>query len=363
MKTYVTSFKRKSVQKVKTFQDFKDLLKKQEVEVVPQYSVQTFENKTPYHASPWVERNRIRCIMDKLEKDLRMLNRTYPNASKQEHFTTFQIPKASGGMRTINAPSEELKAEHNNIRRRIKETLKVLAHDKAFAYINNRSIKDALIRHQMNESNWFLKVDIAGFFNACTEDTITYQLSRVYPFYEHPGMTAELAKFAVLNNELPQGTPLSPDLTNWIMVPFDHTFDTWCKSKGFMYTRYADDILISHKDSFDFKEVVQKIEQLFISQSYPFKIKEEKTRYGSRKGQNWNLGLMLNANNDITLGHEFKKRMKVLLYQTAEGVIPNKDPHVIGLFNYLKQIEPAYYSYLNSYAISKYRLDIKGIIQ
>jgi hypothetical protein len=72
---------------------------------------------------------------------------------------------------------------------------------------------------------------------------------------------------------------------------------------------------------------------------------------------------MLNANNDITLGHEFKKRMKVLLYQTAEGVIPNKDPHVIGLFNYLKQIEPAYYSYLNSYAISKYRLDIKGIIQ
>ena len=363
MKTYVTIFKRKTVSKVRNLNDFKNLLNKQTNSVVDQYAVETFANKKEYTPQSYDERIRIRNTMMNILHDLRELNRTYPEETRQEFFTTFQIPKASGGMRTINAPNEELKDAHNKIRRHLKEGLSILTHDKAFAYVNKRSIRDALVRHQANNSEWFLKVDISGFFNACDKETIARQLAKVYPFYQIKELGEELAKFAVLNNELPQGTPLSPDITNWIMVPFDHEFDKWCKEKGFVYTRYADDILISHKDSFSFKDIVSKIQSLFTSLEYPFKIKEEKTRYGSKKGQNWNLGLMLNKDNNITLGHEFKKHMKVLLYQTAEGALPNKDPHVIGLFNYLKQIEPAYYNHLNTYAISKYRLDIKGIIQ
>jgi single-stranded DNA-binding protein len=45
----------------------------------------------------------------------------------------------------------------------------------------------------------------------------------------------------------------------------------------------------------------------------PFSINPEKTRYGSAAERNWNLGLMLNNDNQITIGHKRKKEFKAML--------------------------------------------------
>jgi hypothetical protein len=42
-------------------------------------------------------------------------------------------------------------------------------------------------------------------------------------------------------------------------------------------------------------------------------IKAKKTRYGSIAGSNWNLGLMLNKDNNITVGYEKKKTLNAML--------------------------------------------------
>lgn len=297
-----------------------------------------------------------------LENLLIKLNEKYPENEKKLHYDVFEIPKASGGTRTIKAPNDELKHNFSCMANYLSEWLNLLAHDNAYAYVPHRMVKHAIEQHQKNESQWFLKLDIAKFFDNCSTQLIETQLNKIYPLCLNPNLCREIAKFATWENELPQGTPLSPLLTNLIMIPFDHHISRQLESFGYIYTRYADDMLISSKESFKFTNIIEMIETCFKENDYHFQIKKEKTRYGSRNGRNWNLGLMLNKDNQITLGHDFKKKVKTILFKTETQNENRNDPHIIGLFSYLQQIEPKYYNYLNHYALSHYQKTIKQII-
>lgn len=290
----------------------------------------------------------------------------YKDEVKEAKTYTFHIPKKTGGTRVITAPNDELKELHQKILRLMQDRLKLLEHDAAFAYIKERSTKDALIRHQLNESKYFLKVDIENFFGNCDIDLIKNKLKILYPFniYEKADdLTEQIALFATLHDELPQGMPLSPYLTNLIMVGFDFSMSEYCKEKGLIYTRYADDIMLSSKAEFSFEALTAFITKTLVEQNYPFKLKKEKTRYGTNAGRNWNLGLMLNKDNQITIGHLKKKELKTILYKINRKELPQGDPTVIGLFAYLKQIEPVYYKFLNDYCSRHYNKTIDEIIK
>ena len=79
-------------------------------------------------------------------------------------------------------------------------------------------------------------------------------LSKIFPFSEmvkYPYGRDELQKalsLCFLNNGLPQGTPISPFITNVMMIAIDHKISKTLRdfdSRRFVYTRYADDLLIS----------------------------------------------------------------------------------------------------------------------
>ena len=63
-------------------------------------------------------------------------------------YTTFQIPKASGGCRTIEAPSENLKIKQRKLLNLLKDNYKLLESPWAYAYIKNTCALDALKEHQ-----------------------------------------------------------------------------------------------------------------------------------------------------------------------------------------------------------------------
>jgi RNA-directed DNA polymerase len=271
------------------------------------------------------------------------------------YYYSFLIPKASGGMRQIDAPNEDLKKAINKIKTFFEDKLHILPHNAAFAYVKQRSIKDALIKHQENESKWFLKLDIKDFFPSCSFEFITQQLEQIFPFnliYACPEAKEhlnDLIKLCLLNNKLPQGTPISPLLTNIIMVPIDYhitktlfNFDR----KHFVYTRYADDMLISSKFNFNPQMIERKINDIFRQLNTPFVLKAEKTRYGSSAGRNWNLGLMLNKDNKITIGYRKKERFRATIYTFLQD-LTNGSPWsiletqvLLGQISYFKQIEP-----------------------
>lgn len=250
---------------------------------------------------------------------------------RHDLYYTFHIPKKSGGLRKIDAPNTELKEALYRLKAIFEEDFYALYHTSAFAYIKHRSIIDCIKRHQQNESKWFCKLDLSNFFGSTTIDFVMSMFSQVFPFSEvakrDDGRDAlqTALSLAFLDGGLPQGTPISPLITNIMMIPVDfkianalRDFEYTNKdgeqvSQRFVYTRYADDFQVSSKYDFNFRTVEKFIIDTLASFAAPFRINETKTRYGSSAGRNWNLGIMLNKDNEITVGHQKKRQFQAML--------------------------------------------------
>ena len=253
-----------------------------------------------------------------------------------------------------------------------------LYHTSAFAYVKNRCTVDAVKRHQKNNSKWFGKLDLHDFFGSTTLDYVIKMFSMVFPFSEivkFPNGEAELRKaldLAFLNGGLPQGTPLSPLITNVMMIPVDYkltnAFRDFDKQR-FIYTRYADDFIISSKVDFD----VHRVEKLVVDTLHefgaPFTINESKTRYGSSAGRNWNLGVMLNKDNEITVGHKKKRQFQSMLYNyitdKRKGISwPREDVQTMqGLHSYYRMVEPETIDAIVKHTNEKMETDVLRLIK
>lgn len=258
------------------------------------------------------------------------------------------------GYRRIDAPKYELSYALRQLKDIFEEKYNMLYHTSAFAYVKGRSTLDAVKRHQKNESKWFGKYDLSNFFGNTTVEFVVKMFSMIFPFSEivktDEGKNAlETAiSLCMLNGGLPQGTPISPMITNIMMIPVDFVLTKTLRdynNQRYVYTRYADDFLVSSKYNFDFKKIERLIVETLASFNAPFTIKKEKTRYGSSAGSNWNLGVMLNKDNNITVGYENKRKFKAMLFNYAKdkqnGMNWNlSDVQTLeGYRNYYKMIE------------------------
>lgn len=257
---------------------------------------------------------------------LRSFNERYKDLYKTEDkhtlFRSFKIPKRSGGFRQIDAPNDELMAALHVLKSIFENQIGAPYHTSAFAYVGGRSTLACMQRHQSNNSRWFAKFDFSKFFPSTTPEFVMKMLSDIFPYnelIENPVGKPELEKalsLCFLDGHLPQGTPMSPLLTNIMMIPIDLEIARYCREHKphLCYTRYADDICISSEFKFDWAEVQVKIKDILEQFGAPFKMNSDKTRFGSSAGRNWNLGLMLNKDGDITVGYKKKKLLKATVF-------------------------------------------------
>lgn len=261
-------------------------------------------------------------------------------------YIEFAIPKRSGGLRRISKPDDHLlKAQHELVHL-FADTAKILPHDAAYAYVEQRSPLRAMQRHQ--DSKWFLKLDIKDFFPSWSKEHILSELQQLHPlgtiWNAMDKVLEEVLDLAMLNNSLPQGSAASPYLSNICMTRFDFNMQkTFRDFEGhnFVYTRYADDILLSCKYDFTFTPVVEQVRALLPPN---LQLKDEKTRYASNSGRNWNLGIMLNKDNQLTVGHARKERARAMLHNLMQdngASITKQDAQVLqGELAYITSIEP-----------------------
>lgn len=244
-------------------------------------------------------------------------------APRESMYEEFYIPKRSGGLRRIDAPHPELMDALRQLKNVFEREFGVLQHTSAFAYVKNRSTIDAVKRHQLNKSDWFCRFDLKDFFGSTTQEFVMRQFSQIFPFSEivkNPVGRKELEdalSLAFLRGGLPQGTPISPTITNIMMVPIDHALSKSFREKKIVYTRYADDFILSSRTKFDPQEMQKVIDGVLQEFDAPFRIKPEKTRFGSSAGSNWILGVVLNQNHDITIGYKNKRRFESMLFNYA----------------------------------------------
>lgn len=295
------------------------------------------------------------------------------NADRDSLYNTFKIPKHHGGLRTINAPNEDLKDALEELVRIMKKDFTFSTdgdsgirqyHTSAYAYIKGRSTVKCVEKHMKNESRWFARYDIHDFFGSTNIDFVMKMLSMIYPFnyiVEYRRGAEALRKALSLgfkDGGLPQGTPLSPYLINLMMIPFDFRVtcalrDFEVEKKGrtykqnFVYTRYSDDMYVSCRMDFNPKQIENFICETLRDLDAPFTLNRDKTKYNSNQGTtpNWMLGVQLNAQNKVTVGSKRKKFAEAMVLSYAkdykEGTLWELGDirHMMGELSYISMVE------------------------
>ncbi len=169
-----------------------------------------------------------------------------PAATK---YITFQIPKKSGGHRTIKAPIESLKllqrrvsnllldcADEINAARQLKDRT-------AHGFKRKRSIITNARQHR--HRRWVFNLDLEEFFPSINFGRVRGFFLKNRDFELHPEVATVLAQIACHDNSLPQGSPCSPVISNLVAHLLDMRLVRLASGSGCTYSRYADDLTFS----------------------------------------------------------------------------------------------------------------------
>lgn len=159
---------------------------------------------------------------------------------KSARYHTFEVPKKSGGVRVITAPSQHWKF----LQRRLLHVLECVFEPKAtvHGFTADRNIRTNATPHIRRRH--VLNVDLNDFFPSINLGRVRGMF--MSPPYNCPDKVATvLAQICCFNNELPQGAPTSPIVSNMICARMDAHLGRLARELRCYYTRYADDITFS----------------------------------------------------------------------------------------------------------------------
>jgi RNA-directed DNA polymerase len=165
-------------------------------------------------------------------------------ASPEKHYKVFEVPKKTGGTRTIAAPVSPLKIIQTKLNQILQQVYVPKASVHGFVF--GRNILTNANRHleNGNRKRYIFNVDLQDFFPSITHFRIVGLLTSEP--YELPERVANvIARLCCLGRRLPQGAPTSPVLSNMICAKMDTQLRRLAQVSKCVFTRYADDITFS----------------------------------------------------------------------------------------------------------------------
>lgn len=175
-------------------------------------------------------------LCEGLDVDPKLLERMLNNIQGQ--YRRFKVPKKSGGVRQISAPSAPLL----KLQRKILSTYlnRLPPHPAAKAYVLGRNVRENA-RFHINQKT-LVKLDISNFFDSISQNQVEAIFKQCT---SNRNEVAALTKLCTLQGALPQGAATSGCLSNLIFRDCDKRIMRIARKQGLRYTRYADDISIS----------------------------------------------------------------------------------------------------------------------
>lgn len=253
-------------------------------------------------------------------------------ASTYSHYTRFEIPKRSGGMRAIWAPLPTLKQAQHWILHEILERLVV--HGAAHGFLSGRSIATNAAEH--SNSQLLVKLDIENFF-----PSISWK--RVKGVFRKAGYPEQIATLlALLCTEapreivqdngktyyvalaercLPQGAPTSPALTNALCLRLDRRITGFADKTGWRYTRYADDLTFSfaadNSQEADISRLLGTVKRILGEEGFNVNVK--KTHVIRQHQAQQVTGLIVNGTQAPRVSRSLKRQMRAALHNLQQG--------------------------------------------
>lgn len=176
----------------------------------------------------------------------------YGHEKRGNHlYNEFTISKSNCEKRVINAPIKPLKI----IQKRLSYVLTCVYFQRpsAHGFLSKKSIKTNALAH--SKKRIVFNIDLKDFFPSINFGRVRGMLISK-PYSLPPKAATIIAQIACYKNELPQGSPASPIISNMICSKLDRQLQDLAKATKSTYTRYADDITFStNKSSLDKKIV------------------------------------------------------------------------------------------------------------
>lgn len=261
--------------------------------------------------------------------------------------------------RTIFKPSAKLKEFHQFIGGFLLEYLPV-DQSVSFAYRKGATLLQAVTPHARSRA--FYQTDLERFFESITTDLIRSTfIDAVTPISDLSDHVEQILKLLTINDRLPIGYSTSPILSNACLYGFDRQLATVSNGRGWIYTRYADDIILSADNREALDGAGKTIECCLTDElGNGFKLNPYKTKLTTVGRRVKLLGLIILPTGAITIDREVRHRMETWLHfylsdrprlakifheEHAEGMDEGLQ-RLCGLISYANAADPAYLSKL-----------------
>ena len=287
--------------------------------------------------------------------DESLLNEIEELKNINKYYYQFEIPKASGGVRIINAPEDHLKEMQRRVVFYLRDIKLIQESDNAYAYVKGRSHKMGADVHADAKSYYYSNFDLEKFFPSITPKLLKNALKKYDLTEREINAIIKVSTWYDKDNGkvcFPQGSVTSPYLSNIVFKEIDHKIVSMLENKfdqEMVYTRYSDDITISCKKSYARGKLLWSL--LTLLESYGFKLNESKTKFTTIMGKNKVTGLTVNKHYKVTVGHKRKKWLKSTYHKTIKLVISgiatlDEVYSMLGELSYLYSVEPDYHKYI-----------------
>lgn len=181
---------------------------------------------------------------------------------KLYYYRSFTIQKSDGSVRSIREPNDFLKRAQKKINNLIPDNIT----DCIQGFTPGKSIITNALVHI--NAIWSIHIDIRHFFPTIGSK----QIHKLFKFLNIPLYYIDLVTD---KDNLPQGSPASPKIANWVAFRIDNRLQKLCNDHNLKYSRYADDISISGEKDFDLNKLEKVVYHIINSSG--FKVKPSKT--------------------------------------------------------------------------------------
>lgn len=230
-------------------------------------------------------------------------------------YKTFYIPKKSGGLREISAPTKLLKSflTYTNI------VLQSYYEGPEYVtgFVPGKSVVDNAEFHV--GKNYVFNTDLKDFFPSINKSRVWATLKHP-PFNFNDTIADAIAGLCCTEVEidgmkqwvLPQGSPCSPILTNIVCRNLDRALYRLAKNHHLTYSRYADDLTFSGNRNVFQKEGKFQQDLHRIIEKQKFTINEKKTRLQTKNQRQEVTGLVVSDR--VNVSRDYVRGLDNLLY-------------------------------------------------
>ncbi|MBO9419163.1 retron Ec67 family RNA-directed DNA polymerase/endonuclease [Labrenzia sp. R4_2] len=231
---------------------------------------------------------------------------------EDKKYRVFDVPKKGGGVRIIKAPNDRLGLLQLRLAELLSDCGEEIRKKKqnhwhsSHGFRKGRNIISNADAHRRRR--FVFNLDLEDFFGTINFGRVRGLFIADKAMALRPNIATLIAKIACHDNALPQGSPCSPVISNFVGNILDSRMLALARDGRCTYTRYADDLTFSTNEKIFPKEIAVNLfgadwgigERLRKEvEGAGFQINHGKTRMFLRQSRQTVTGLVVNAKTNI----------------------------------------------------------------